>query len=420
MRSFLRFFLNGLLPLVVLSVAGYAAYRLLVTPPTAKKSTTPTPAPVVDVIDLAPKSERVFVEAYGTVAPAKEVVLRSEVGGRIIEQHPSLAPGGLLKEGEILIRIDPAEYEIAARKAEAELVQAQSTCDLEQGQQTIARREWGLLEDRLTEVAANQSLALREPQLLQCEAKRDAAQTALDKAKLDLDRTTVRVPFDSMVIEESVEKGLLVDRQNQLATLVGADEFWVQVAVPLEHLSRIAFPDAEGSEGSAVSVILKTGRQDPIVRTGRVLRLMADLTPEGRMARVLVSIRDPLNLTGEAGAKEGRILIGSYVRLKIDAGQIDNVYPIPRAALRENSQIWVKTPQETLQIRNVEVLWGRDNDVLVADGIRPGDMLITTRLANVIPEMKIRVAGKEPVASEGQERTTGEPLEGISKIGNKG
>lgn len=407
MKILLRFILNGLFPLAILSVSGYAAYQMLLTPPQAEKSSAPPPVPIVDVLDLEPRTEEVFVEAFGVVVPSKEVILRPEVGGRVLERHPALVPGGLLKKGEVLIRIDPAEYEIAVRKADAELVQAQSSCDMEQGQQTIARREWNLLEDRLDEVAANQSLVLREPQLQKCEAQRDAAQTVLDKAKLDLERTTVSVPFDSMVIEESVEEGLLVDRQNRLATLVGTDEFWVQAAVKVKHLPRITFPDEDGNEGSVVKVFLRMGHEEPVVREGRVLRLMADLTP-GRFAQVLISIQDPLALESGSETQEGRILIDSYVRLEIDAGGVENVYSIPNAAFRENDQIWVRTENGTLQIRDVEVVWKRERDVLISDGILPGDRLVTTRLASVIPDMALRVKGEEPKASS-PERASHDP-----------
>ena len=396
MRALLRFFLNGLLPLAILSGAGYVAYQMLITPPHAQKSSAPAVVPVVDVVDLVPRTENVFVEAHGVVVPSEEVVLRPEVGGRIVERHPSLVPGGLLKKGEVLVRIDPAEYEIAVRKAEAELVQAQATCDMEQGQQTIARREWNLLEDRLNEMAANQSLVLREPQLQRCEAQRDAAQTALDKARLDLERTTVLVPFDCIVTEESVEIGQLVDRQNQLATLIGTDEFWVKAAVYLDRLPRISFPQADGTGGSEVRVILKTGRGEPALWKGRVVRLLGDLDPKGRQARVLVSIWDPLNLEDENKDRNERLLVGSYVTLDIEGGVLEGVYSIPWPALRENDYIWVRTPQNTLQIREVDIVWKREEDVLISDGVQPGDQLIATRLANVIPDMAIKVADRKP------------------------
>jgi multidrug efflux pump subunit AcrA (membrane-fusion protein) len=274
------------------------------------------------------------------------------------------------------------------------------------------------LEDRLSEMAANQSLVLREPQLQQCLAKRDAAQTVLDKARLDLERTTVLVPFDSMVVEESVEVGHLVDRQNQLATLVGTGEFWVKAAVRLDHLPRVAFPDSDGKGGSEVRVTLRTGREEPVFREGQVVRLLADLAPEGQMARVLVTIRDPLDLQGEHGQEGGRILIGSFVRLEIEAGELEGVCSIPWPALRENDQIWVRTQRDTLQVREVDVVWKRAEDVLVADGVQPGDQLITTRLASVIPEMAVRVAARKS-PSEGPGQAAPQPTQTATPVNSR-
>ncbi|MCB9783062.1 MAG: efflux RND transporter periplasmic adaptor subunit [Candidatus Omnitrophica bacterium] len=390
MRSFIRFLFNSLVPLVLVSAALAGAYYMLLTPPKTEKKEAEVFVPVVSVADLAPVDTPIYVSAYGVVIPARRVVLQPEVSGRVLEQHPQLIPGGHILEGEEILKIDPSEYEIMVRKGRADLSKAQASLDMEEGQQTIAKREWELLEEDLSEDLTNPSLVLRQPQLQSSEATRDAAQTALDEALLDLSRTILVAPFDSLVIQESVEVGQLVDRNTEIATLVGTKEFWIEAKVPLADLDRVQFPNAAGQGGSSVKVHLLEGNGASAVLEGRVLRLLGNLDSEGRMAQILVTVEDPLNYENDPGKRA--LLLESYVRLEIEAGEMSEVYPIPRTAMRENEKIWVCTPDNRLEIRQVDVVWRRDEDLLVRNRIKPGDRLIVSRLSKILPGMEVRIA----------------------------
>lgn len=390
LKAFFRFLIHGAAPLAIVVIGGYGTYLMLMSPPRAEKHEAELLVPTIQTAALEPADIPIYVEAFGTVIPARRVVLQPEVGGRVLDQHPNLIPGGLIFSGEEILRIDPSEYEIAVRKAEAQLASAQADLDMEAGQQTIARREWELLEGDLTEGLANPSLVLREPQLQNAEAVRDSAQTALDEAKLSLSRTILKAPFDSLVLEEFVETGQLVDRQTRIATLVGIEEFWIEGKVALADLERIRLPDENGLGGSKVLVHLLERGGSASIREGTVIRRLGDLDPMGRMARVLVGVKDPLSLESAEGG--GALLLESYVRLEIEAGVLDQVYTIPRIAIRENSRVWVCTPENRLEVRDLEVAWRREEDHLVRNGIKPGDRLIISRLSHVMPGMEVRVA----------------------------
>ena len=75
--------------------------------------------------------------------------------------------------------------------------------------------------------------------------------------------------------------------------------------------------------------------------------------------------------------------------MQIDAGSIDNVYSIPREAMRDNNRIWILSEDNTLEIRDVEILWQRKDDLLVSGDIATGDRLITSRLQSPLPNMKL-------------------------------
>jgi RND family efflux transporter MFP subunit len=390
----MKYFVSFLILLLAL-VAAFALYK---TSPKTGKTVSKRPVPFVRTVPLEPARKEVFVEAFGTVVPAQRITLQSEVAGRIIDQNPELTPGGLIRQGDMVVQIDPADYELLVREYRAEMEEALFELELEQGKQVIAKREWELLEKEI-EISSGKSLALREPHLRLVEAKLEKAKSRLAVAELALERTSIAAPFNVLVLEEFVDTGQLVGTQTTLATLVGTDRFWVQVSVPVASLGRISFPGGAERHGSEVQVIFEPVSGPPVVRRGHVVRIMGDLDPEGRMARILVAIDDPLNLeAGSMGAE--RILLGSYVKVRIAAGRFDTVYSVPREALREGDVVWVKDSGGTLRIRPVRVVWRLKDDVLVDADLEPGDELIMSRLHAPLPGMAVQGLGDENPSPE--------------------
>lgn len=393
---------------LIFILAVVAAFGLYKTSPKTKKAIPKRPVPLVQTTETHPGTEKVFVEAFGTVIPAKRITLQSEVEGRIIDQNPELVPGGLIDQGDMVIQVDPADYELLVNEYRTELEEAMVELDLEQGRQVIARREWKLLEKEIETSDAGKSLALREPHLRLVKAKVEKAKSRLAAAELSLKRTTIKAPFNALVLEEFIDTGQLVGKQTPLATLAGTDQFWVQVSVPVSVLEKITLPGGSGQWGASAEVILESSAGAALVHHGHVLRVMGDLDPEGRMARLLIVIDDPMNLHTSGQAQKdnkiqkkagidpkrlngkGSILLGSYVKVKIDAGFFDNVYIIPRQALREGDVIWVKDNEDKLQIRNVQVVWRRKEEVLVSTNLKPGDQLILSRLQAPLPGILVQ------------------------------
>jgi len=373
--------------LILIAAVG-AAIGLYSTSPKTKKAVPTRPVPLVKVIEIRPGTENVFVEAFGAVIPSKQITLQSEVEGRIIDQNRDLIPGGLIQQGDMVIQIDPSDYELRVRELKAELEEAMFELDLEQGKQMIAGREWKLMEKEIDTTGAGKSLALREPHLRLVKAKVDKAKSRLAVAELELQRTTIRLPFNALVLEEFIDTGQLVSGQAPLATLAGTDKFRVQVSVPVDVLPRIHEAGAPGQQGAAARIILEPVNGTEVVRHGHVLKIMGDLDPEGRMARVLIEVIDPLNL--HSGIRDGKVLLGSYVKVRIDTGSYNNVYSIPRPALREGDLIWVQDSENKLQVRSVNIVWRRKDDVLVNADLKKGDKLILSRLQSPLPGIEVR------------------------------
>jgi len=395
-RKLLRLLLKGLLPLVVLGGTAWIVRTLYLTRPNVVRENVPAPAPIVAVLDLAPRDHQITIEAYGTVVPARRVMLQTQVGGRVIKHHPSLAPGGVLAQDVEVIRIDPTDYELRITQAEVALSSAKASYELEQGQQVVAAKEWALLKDEIEAPEEMEDFALRRPQQRRAQADVEAAENRVAVARLDLERTVVHAPFNALILDESVELGQLISPQDEVAELVATDQFWVRVAVPYDVLSRIRFPRGPDQPGSAAEVFVEANSGQPRAREARVLRLLGDLSERGRMARILVSIDDPLCLSNDHPPNDMPILLNSYVRVVIDAGMIEKAVEIPRIALRENAKVWVRDAEGLLRIQDVDIRWRQPDSVLVADQFGPNEQLIASRLAVVVPGMRVRVGDLSP------------------------
>lgn len=377
-----------LLPLAIVALGVAAGIGFVSTAPRTEPEETSEGRRVVQVIERAPADHAIAVTAFGTVVPAREVVMKPEVRGRVVRHHPALVPGGRVTEGEELIGIDPADYELALTAAEAVRAEAEFELEVEKGRQVVASREWRLLEKELPDDEVNRGLVLREPHLRRTEAMIRKAENDIAQARLDLARTSVKVPFNAMVLRESVEVGQLVETGSEICTLVGTDEVWVQAALPVADLRWIRLP-GPGREGARARVFLDAGGADPLAWDGEVDRLLTDLEPTGRMARVLVRVPDPFGL-GEAEIGTP-LLIGNYVRVEIEAGVLEGALEIPRLALREGDRIWTVDADGVVDVRAAEILWPLKDSVLVRNVLEPGDRIVVAGLRVAVPGTRVEV-----------------------------
>jgi RND family efflux transporter MFP subunit len=385
--------LRRLLPLIIIAAGILGAWWLIANRPRAPREQVESVPPLAQVVEAKRSTERVTVVAMGTVVPAKRVVLQPEVSGRIVAQSPQLLPGGLFDKGAVILQIDPRDYETAVKQQEAAVEQARLEVQLEKGRQVIAEREWKLLEDDISLDQASQELALRKPQQKNAKATLEAAESALEQARLQLERTTVYAPFNGVVQEEFVDEGQLVSPQTQLATLIGTDRFWVQVSIPVDRLGWLAFSGTEGSRESSVRVIQEVTGEVSIERPARLVRLLGDLDPVGRMARVLVEIDDPLGLNAKKNPTRIPLMLGAYVRVEIEGRMAEEVFSLPRTAIREGDQVWIADKEDRLAAKPVEVFWRSKETVLIRNGLREGDRVVTNTIPLPIPNMRLRVEG---------------------------
>ena len=386
-RRLLNLLLSLLIIVLGLVVATYVTHKA----PKAQKRAPVKVIPVVEVQVVQPGEHRIMVPAMGTVVPARELVLKAQVSGKVLSLHPEFIEGGYIKENAEILQIDPVDYELTVTLAEAKVKEAESALELAEEEANAAKEEWRLLYDGDSSTNAKPPpLVVKEPQLAAAQARLKGDQAELKQVELDLKRTSVRAPFNGIVRTKSVEVGSLVTPQDALAELLGVDEYWIQVSVPVDYLRWISVPKRRGKKGSEVRVVHQSGYE----RSGEVIELLGDLESEGRMARILVAVKDPLGLQN-SGQTTRPLLIGEYVRVEVEGSQLTQVFRIPRIALREDNTVWLVGEGSTLNIRPVTTIWRDTQTVFLDQGLNPGDQVIVSDLAAPVEGMKIQMQKAE-------------------------
>jgi RND family efflux transporter MFP subunit len=381
-RSELR--LKWGLSIAVTAAAIAIAVVMVVTKEEPPRAVKPMEGTLVEVVRLPAQTHEVELHAKGTVVPAMEIMLQPEVGGRATWQSKELVAGGRFAEGEPILKIDARDYKLNVESMRSQVRRARLDYTLEKRRAEVAKREWNSFGE-IDATDEQRALAQREPQLEAALLALRAAESSLKKAMLDLQRTTLRAPFNAMVVSENVDLGQLVTQQTNVARLVGTDEYHVQVSVPVAAL-RTIHPRMGDTPGSPATIVQRVG-QEAITREGEVIRQLPDLDPGGAMARVLVSIKDPL---GEEGALP--LLLGAFVDVATEAQPIADAIRVPRSALRNGRNVFVMNDENKLEVRDVDIVWSEPDAVLVVAGLEPNERLVTSRIAMPVPNMLLRTA----------------------------
>lgn len=377
----------------VLILVGAATLLLIFNtePVPQRESAVRETAMLVEVSTVESGSYRPLIQATGVVKAAREIFLRPRVGGEVVELSDAFVPGGFVDQGDLLLRIDEADFRIALNQRESELQQAIALLEIELGRQDIAERDYRQLGKTLED--DNRALVLREPQLRSAEAGVQSARAVLEQARLDLARARVTAPFDAQILSRDVNLGSQVASGETLARLVGVDQYWVETTVPLDRLRWLAFPQDGEAVGSAVTLRHRTAWPEHQSREGRLYRLVGELEGDTRMARVLVTVDDPLARRKQS-ADVPPLLIGSFVHCIVEGREIENVVKIDRRHVRKDNTAWVMKDGQ-LDIRQLDIVFQDAEHAYVRDGLEDGDQIVTTSLSSVREGASLRLKDAE-------------------------
>jgi len=341
-------------------------------------------------------ADHVFeVEAMGTVIAAQQLELKPRVSGRVVAVNPKLVPGSLLKKNDLILKLDDQDYKLALERSRNNLHKTSMDLRLEQGNQTVAQREFDLIREYSASGLNNAplDLALRKPQLAKAKAAEAAARTEVQQAELNLNRTILRAPFNGVVLEKHVTIGTQLTPQTTVAILAGTDEFWIRVTIPRRDLAVILLPSPDTGPIPVTLLPMPAQAGQSIKWQGTILQLLPDVDPQGLMARLLISVPNPLLQNSE-----NPLLLGSMVKVLLPGKTIRGCFAIPRTAVRPDHTVLLADPQDRLEIRPVTVARMDAAFAYITEGLETGERLIISPVPAPIAGMNLSPAAAKKAA----------------------
>ena len=367
-------------PLLIVAAGFGLAAAIIATGPKLESKPPISQAPIVRIWKAAAQTVQMTSIAHGTVLPRTESELIPEVSGRVIGISPSMVSGGFFEQDDVLLEIDPLDYEVALEQARAALASAHS----EHGSAERAYRRQQDLAKRQSASQAQQDDALNRLKFAQ--ASLQEATARLSRAERDLDRTKVKAPYDGRVRNERVDVGQFVTRGQAVAGLYATDVAEVRLPIHDEELAYLELPlsATENPHQPAVTLRAKfAGARHSW--EGKVVRTEGELDPKTRMINVIAQVDSPYEQEPKPP-----LAVGLFVEAEIFGRRLDDVFILPRSALQTNGQVYVIGRDNRLQFRNVEILRILDEEVYVTSGFQAGETICLSTLNNALEGMRVQ------------------------------
>ncbi len=339
------------------------------------------PLPLVRTVPIQVGTIDMTLTGEGTVQALKQSQIVPQVSGLVTHVSDGLVNGGAFKNGELLLSIEPRDYEIAVTLAEAKVSDAESSYEMALQESQASRREWL----RINPDKTPPPLVAKEPQLSAAKANLKAQQANLAKARLDLARTRINTPFDGRVRDEQVDIGQYVSPGQTLATIYATDAVEIVVPMESEDLNWFAVPGftTDKNEGALATVRAQVAGQE-LIRPGRVVRVEGSINEKTRMVNVVIRVVGPY-------ATRPPLAPGQFAEVSIEGRTLSGGAVIPRAALREGNRVWAVDPDKgRLYFRSVVIARKDERGVVVRSGLQTSDQVVVSPLKAVTDGMKVR------------------------------
>ncbi|MEM7493987.1 MAG: efflux RND transporter periplasmic adaptor subunit [Pseudomonadota bacterium] len=390
--------MNRILPIIVtvltvILIAGGGFFVLNALSPKPEQVEEPPAGLSVFAEPITRDDLQFNVEIQGEVRPQREIVVASQISGRISYVSPDFIAGGSIERGQVLVRLEADDYELGVVRAKSVVASAEQRLAREIAEAEIA------IQDLIELGIDNPSpLARREPQLADARAALESAKAQLAEAELALRRTAVLAPFTGRVREGSVDIGQFASPGQSLGQIFATDV--VEVVLPLSdsEMGRLglslAFAESDTVKGPEVIFSAQVSGIDREWR-GRVTRTAASINPRTRLINIIAELPDPF---GEGADNGAPMAPGLFVDASIQGAKVDNLLVAPRGALRSGNRVYVGKPDDgQLRIYEVEPVFSTPEGAWFRSGeVEPGMLAITSPIQAGFDGMSITVLEKMP------------------------
>ena len=341
--------------------------------------------PNVKVLNTKTSSHTFKIVSQGTALPRTTILLISEVSGKVVSVSDKFNAGKFFQKNDLLLEIDPRDYELSLAQARLKVAQADLRLQMEEKEATVSRKEWKLLNQ-----GEPTGLQAREPQLAEARATLDAAKATEESALRNLDRCRIRAPFDGMVSKANVRPGQFVSAGIQLGEIFATDVSEVRLPLSTSDLSFINLPKPNEQlnivQVPKVILINKVGEESQ-EWIGSIVRSEENVDPINRMVYVVAKVDDPYSLKSNNKAPLRR---GTFLKATINGRTAKKIIAIPRTALRGKDRVWIAEDGKLIY-RKVKPVYLDENLAIISEGIDSNEQIIVSLLAGVIDGMGIKI-----------------------------
>ena len=370
----------------VVLAALFLAVMMNVLQPDAEKTSEPEAAIAVKTEIVTKAQLAMHVESQGIVAPRTRTRIISEVSGLVLDVADAFVVGGTFKAGDMLLKLDPTDYEVALQRAEAKVISFKALMELENARSVQAEKEWGMTGRPTSEAPL---LALRRPYLLEAEANLLQAKAEVRQAEIKLSKTIIRASYAGMVSEKLADIGQFVTMGTAIGETFAID--FVEIRLPLSEKDLTMMDGLSSQVELRKKQITLTGTVDGIVTSwlATLARSEGVVDELNRSQYIVARVADPYGL--DDSDRQVPLRVGTFVKASIQGKVLKDVFKVPRSALLEGSRMGLVDDQALLKIISVEVASTDDNHYYISEGLQDGHQIVTSALGTPIEGLKLRI-----------------------------
>jgi RND family efflux transporter MFP subunit len=368
------------IPALVVAASVLAAIALMATSPVLSPASPKAVLPSIGVQTARAEQVRLVVNSQGSIVPRTESDLVPEVSGRVVWMSPALISGGYFQEGETLLELDKADYQVSLKRASANLKRAQA----EQEHAYFEYERLKSLEARQLVSISQLENALRVSRI--AAATLEEAQVSHDQANLDLSRTTMVAPYAGFVRSKSVDIGQFVGRGSKVARVFSSESIEVRLPIADQQLAYLGLSSTSNRgrlpDELQLDVELSADYAGlNLVWQGKIVRFEAEIDAKSRMLNAVARVTSQ--------GPQDMLTVGMFVHAEIKGVVKQNIYVLPRTALRGNNEVLLVDKDGRLTARIVEVLRVFQNRVYISAGLQDGDEVNISSLNTFIDGMYV-------------------------------
>ncbi|MGI9290866.1 MAG: efflux RND transporter periplasmic adaptor subunit [Gammaproteobacteria bacterium] len=388
MNSLLARHKKWLLPAGIL-LGAYSIATIIRTSGPQVEVVVPDPqAVVVRVVTATPEEVQLSVSSQGEVGAEYTIDLVSEVQGKVKKVSPAFVTGGYFETDDVLLELDPTDYELVRIRAAAAVSEAKEELEIERTEAKLAKE--GLFP-------------LKEAKVDSAAARLQSAEAELAQAEVDLQRTRVQAPFDGRVLFTQADLGQYVAKGASLARIFSTGRAEIRLPLTDQQLRYLENPFGTGrnagSLNTPVTLSAEVGGQQ-VTWNAYLDRMDGAVDDDNRVWYAVAYVDDPYGMESEVPVTP--LVVGLFVEAEIQGRTVNNVYRLPRSALRNGERVLIVDSESRLRQRSVDVLRTDYDSVYVDAGIEEGDQVCISPMETFVDGLLVEVVG-EDAASEQRE-----------------